>query len=371
MGTCHLDGDELALTPQPLQCFMYIGYPNWTAYDFSFQLRTNAPSDNRGVRIQLDQTRFNFCLLWLGRNTNSEMELSSRIDNQFVRLAGVGGRLEPDRWYEIKIEVRGSDIRAFLDGRQLIEGGDKRLTHGRIGLGVFDSSIRFRDMVVKAPDGAVLWQGPPDISRLSPAEIDRPNSVPPVDMRKTSLLGGVDLPGDALAGLWTRSGEDLRGQGPGAQIQFPFQPPDEYDYRVSFVRFNGNGAIGLIAAQHGNPFEWIFGGQGGTVTGAGNVGSEPYDNNETTRHAANWLPNGVVHTLVVRVRRDWVLAYLDGSFMGRVSGEYNKFTLPADVRAPSATQPLGIRLESDAVIVKSVDVFALSQRTAATEPGEK
>jgi serine/threonine protein kinase len=370
MGTCHLDGDELALTPGPLQCVMYLGYPNWSAYDFSFQMKTNATSDNRGVRVMVNQTRGNACVLWLGRNDNSEMELSSHQEALPARLSAVASRLEPDRWYEVKVQVRGDEIHSFLDGKPMLQGSEKRLTHGRAGLAVFDSSVRFRDIVVKSPDGAVLWQGPPDVTRLPANEVDRPNSVPPVDMKMTDVLAHVDLMGDALAGQWTESGDAIRGQGDGAQIQFPTQPPAEYDYRITFVRYSGNGGVGLICSQRGKSFVWIFGGHNGTASGLGQVQGEPFDNNETTRHSMNWLPNGLVHTLVVRVRKDWAIAFLDGQNLGRANGLLMPLSLPSYVKTPSAASPLGIWLESDAVIVKSADVFALSPR-ATTEPGER
>jgi hypothetical protein len=84
----------------------------------------------------------------------------------------------------------------------------------------------------------------------------------------------------------------------------------------------------------------------------------------------NWLPNGLVHTLVVRVRKDWAIAFLDGQNLGRANGLLMPLSLPSYVKTPSAASPLGIWLESDAVIVKSADVFALSPR-ATTEPGER
>ena len=70
------------------------------------------------------------------------------------------GSIVFDRWYDVKVEVRGSSFRGFLDGTEVFRLTDDRFTHGRLGFGGWDTIARFRDIEVTATDGRVLWKGP-------------------------------------------------------------------------------------------------------------------------------------------------------------------------------------------------------------------
>ena len=56
--------------------------------------------------------------------------------------------------------------------------------------------------------------------------------------------------------------------GPSA-IEFPYQPPEEYDFRVTFTRTDGNDCLVQHGVGAGNPFVWILGGWGGRTCGLG------------------------------------------------------------------------------------------------------
>lgn len=371
-GTCHLEGDALALTPGVKgQCVIYLGPFNWSNYDLSFGAMTNGQGASEGFRIIIHAFEHNACQIRLGDFDNAAIELLARYNGVAQRLQLKSYRIEPDRWCQVRVKVRGPEIQCFLNGQECLDATDNRFTHGRPGLATFSSAVRFRDFKVTAPNGLIIWQGPPDLSELPAGSIDPPHPAVPPDLHKTDLLKQFDPAADALAGVWSATSDGVTGQGAGAQIQFRTAPPAEYDYRVSFVRSQGNGPIAMIAAQQGHPFAWIVGGHDGTVTGFGLVNGKAYDQNETMRRADQWISNGLVHTLVLRVRKDLIMGYVDGAHQDGVDGKSNVLTLPPEFRQDNSAR-LGIWLGGDEVVIKSADVFELAPRLApATGPSDR
>ncbi|MGD0139844.1 MAG: hypothetical protein ABSD28_13275 [Tepidisphaeraceae bacterium] len=174
-----------------------------------------------------------------------------------------------------------------------------------------------------------------------------------------------------LLGSWNASSDGLTGQGSSAQIQFHSRLPDEYVFRVRFVRFDGNNPIALIASRQGRPFAFVLGGHEGTLSGFGVVDSKNYDDNETTRRSPRWIANGIVHTLVVRVRNQFALAYLDGIQHDRVNLELSSLALPAGFHRDNSP-PLGVWLGGDQVTIQSAELLELAPTlpTATTAPSE-
>ena len=70
-------------------------------------------------------------------------------------------RIEPGRWYRIKIVVRGGSARCGLDDVPYFEGVDGRFTHGLVALCTISTAARFRRIRVTTPDGKALFEGLP------------------------------------------------------------------------------------------------------------------------------------------------------------------------------------------------------------------
>jgi hypothetical protein len=192
-------------------------------------------------------------------------------------------------------------------------------------------------------------------------------------VRKTDLLRNFSASTDVLLGSWNVGSDGLTGQGAGAQVQFHVPLPEEYVLRVRFVRFNGNNPISLIASRRGRPFAFVLGGHEGTLCGFGVIDGKNYDDNETTRRSPRWITNGIVHTLVVRVRKQFALAYLDGIQHDRVNVELSSLALPAEYHRDNSP-PLGVWLGGDQVTVQSAELLvpapALPPATMPAESAE-
>ncbi|MGH6681434.1 MAG: hypothetical protein ACREDL_21450, partial [Bradyrhizobium sp.] len=72
--------------------------------------------------------------------------------------------LEKDRWYRAEVRVRGDKYECFLDGQRLFGPiTDKGIAVRKWALSANKTVCRFRNILVKAPDGKVLVEGLPDL----------------------------------------------------------------------------------------------------------------------------------------------------------------------------------------------------------------
>lgn len=96
---------------RPGQGFAYFGDPSWQDYTLTLRARhLKGPEGFLVVFGRQDESR----LWWnLGGWGNSQHAVEQ---NQTVLGAPARGRLESERWYDVKVEVRGARVRCFLDG---------------------------------------------------------------------------------------------------------------------------------------------------------------------------------------------------------------------------------------------------------------
>jgi hypothetical protein len=128
---------------------------------------------------------------------------------------------------------------------------------------------------------------------------------------------------DGLRGKWTLRGGVLRSSGGGDELlQFPYEPPEEYDYEVHFVRVRGDNCVIQILSHENMPFIWVMG------TGASKrftfhylKGAGDFEN-RTTRDYTQ-MASGREYVSVVKVRRDGVKAYLDGELVSTWDTDYS------------------------------------------------
>jgi hypothetical protein len=136
--------------------------------------------------------------------------------------------------------------------------------------------------------------------------------------RVVNLLKLIDPRRDTFTGNWR-----LQTGGPApllssdatqhARMNIPYEPPEEYDFRVTFTRTGGDNCMTQIF-RHKNPCALILFGWKGTVSGFHLVKNQSAEHNLTGVHD---LPteNGQLHMSMVRVRRHYIEAWLDGAMI--------------------------------------------------------
>ena len=118
----------------------------------------------------------------------------------------------------------------------------------------------------------------------------------------------------------------LASQGP-SKIEFPYTPPEEYDYRVTFERTDGTDYLMQHLVANGNQFIWVLGGWGGATCGFEPAGG-PASSNATTRTLPGPLENNRAYTSVVKVRAEpGVQAFLDDMIISEWKTDYRGLDL--------------------------------------------
>ncbi len=359
-GRTRLEGKDLCLTPiGPGEAVFLIGSFKWSDYDLTLKAITNSQG---GFNILFHWTApgtfYAFCP---GSVNNRYADLHRKQETLSERAPGQlrFGRLEPDRWYDLHLEVRGSFYHCYVDGKEWFQTQDESYAHGKVGLGVTNSNNRFRDIKVTAPDGTVMWNGPPDLSNLPRFALDR-TRLPITPLAKNDLLAQTEPDRDTLSGTWSMSQGSLNSAAAAAQIEFPYSPAGDYDYRVTFLRTVGESPIAMIFPVDGRMCDWAVLGPKRTTSGFGSFSGSGFDGNQTTnRFNRMQLENGERHTLVIAVRGHAILAYIDGVQMNALRIDQDHMALDPSI-VPLHGNCVGLRIGGDAVTVESADILPVA-----------
>jgi serine/threonine protein kinase len=374
-GRARLSGEDLCLTPiGAIDATFLFGGLNWSSYNLTFRAISNGEGAfNVIFHWTAPGNFYGFC----PANVNNRFgDLFKRQEGTFSRAIGQirFGRIEPDRWYDIRLEVRGSIYRCYVDGKEWFQTEDDKFTHGRVGLSVWNSNVRFHDIKVTAPDGTTMWSGPPDLSGLPRFAQDRSTALI-TPLARMDVLAQADPARDTLAGNWKMENGSLSSaSGAATQIEFPYSPAGDYDYRINFIRAMGNAPMTLIFPVAGQMCDWTVSGEKPTLSGFASVDGNAFDNNHTTSHfGRKLLADNGRHGLVVAVRGHTVTAYVDGLQTGVLRTDQDHVTLDPSIAPPHGNR-LGLRIGGDAVRVESADVLLVAApgnpAAPATEPAK-
>jgi len=124
-----------------------------------------------------------------------------------------------------------------------------------------------------------------------------------------------------VAGKWTVENGAVVSSGKGEErIQIAYQPPEEYDYKVTFTVLEGDNCLLQLLAEKEKPFIWALGMNGAHTfrylkgTGIGN-------NRTSVKEAPIRLNDR--HTSIVRVRKTGAEAVLDGKVISKWPTNYD------------------------------------------------
>jgi hypothetical protein len=149
----------------------------------------------------------------------------------------------------------------------------------------------------------------------------------------------------------------LSGRSPDARIELPYEPPEEFDFLVSFIPLGGNLDVNQILHRSGRSFQWLMGARGNTVFGFLFVNGQFY--NPTTRTMQKCLEPGRCYTSIVEVRRDGVRAYLDGRPLAEWKTDFQDMSLSPGSRLPNEAR-LGILAYDSVVVFHRIEVREVS-----------
>ena len=176
------------------------------------------------------------------------------------------------------------------------------------------------------------------------------------------LLKLVEVRRDVQVGSWTVADQRLISDAtPFAKLQLPYQPPEEYDFRIVFARGAGNGDVNQLLSHNGKPFVWKMGANQNSIFAFDKIGDQPFHNNPSTTRAVRCLITGRKYTAVVKVRNTGVKAYLDDQLISQYKTDYSDMSAAAeDGWALSDPKSLGVGSWSSPTIFFNIDVLEIS-----------
>lgn len=165
IGDWEMEGDEL-VQKKPGKAVLLFGSPNWTDYDVSVEARSlyAGPKSEGSALFFRAQSDIDNCVFITGSYGGTINDVTKRVEGKWVRI-GLPYGIEHQfrRWYKQKVEVRGSHIRCFVDGKLLFDRHDDSHPRGMVGIGSHNTVTRWRNFKVTAPDGTVMWEGFPEL----------------------------------------------------------------------------------------------------------------------------------------------------------------------------------------------------------------
>jgi serine/threonine-protein kinase len=128
------------------------------------------------------------------------------------------------------------------------------------------------------------------------------------------LMPLIDVSKDAVTGVWSKRGGDLRVEaGLRARLEIPYAPSEQYDFRVVFTRIDGNDCTTQFVSLGNQPFLWQMGAAGNTAFAFERVRFQPLETNPTARRVSRCLELGRRYESTLVVRQNAVTAFLDGA----------------------------------------------------------
>jgi hypothetical protein len=86
--------------------------------------------------------------------------------------------------------------------------------------------------------------------------------------RTVDLIPLIDADKDAVNGIWKSSdGAITSDNSQYARLRIPYEPPEEYDFQIEFIRSSGNECVAQMFRHSGHSCMWNMGGDGNTICG--------------------------------------------------------------------------------------------------------
>jgi eukaryotic-like serine/threonine-protein kinase len=156
--------------------WLLFGDPTWRDYDYSFEyMAVDFPmAFSMLFRSPDDRHIQNFGYGWIDFKRNV---MEYRDGNDFHKRVLRDGKpvyqempagIQKNVWYRGKVRVRGPRTDAYCDDELVLSIDNNPYDSGRVGVRTWRTwpgKNRFRNFLVTAPDGKVLWQGLPELPK--------------------------------------------------------------------------------------------------------------------------------------------------------------------------------------------------------------
>jgi hypothetical protein len=129
------------------------GDVGWT--DFTVEVRAKPVGFNAGggfVRL-LARYRDTGNYYYLVLRSTQVLELKKMVGGTATTLGSKSFTVTTEGWHTLRLEVVGTSLKGYVNGALQLSATDSQLGSGRIGVGTYNASAVFDDMVVRLPGG--------------------------------------------------------------------------------------------------------------------------------------------------------------------------------------------------------------------------
>jgi alpha-L-arabinofuranosidase len=94
--------------------------------DYSVSVKARRVSGNEGFLVLFHvRDDNNFCWFNVGGWNNTRNAIERSVDGNKASLAEAPFKIETGRWYDLRVDVQGRDIKCFIDGKQVLSAKDE------------------------------------------------------------------------------------------------------------------------------------------------------------------------------------------------------------------------------------------------------
>ena len=182
------------------------------------------------------------------------------------------------------------------------------------------------------------------------------------------LLKLAQLSRDTVSGRWAVDEEELRSDAAEpARIEFPYTPPEEYDFRIEFTQpVAGN--VGQVLFANGHQFGWYMGAYVNSRAGFQMIDGKAMPENPTGVKSS--LQANHTYVSLVTVRKNGVKAYLDGQLLSQWTTDFHDMSLFPDSKL-RGTDVLGVWTAAATTTFLKVEVREISGPGTSTLQGQQ
>lgn len=262
---------------------------------------------------------------------------SSRHDTEAVFTAGIP--------YHVTVQVRNHGVAAYMNGQLTGKlATDYRgfgafeywqlKNRAALGIGTWGTPVRFESLEVVEVSGPGRWLRE---EGEIPAAIARPTlSDPALWSKAVDLMPLIDPERDAVSGAWKRNeqGALISDKGSVARLEIPYQPPEEFDYKMVFTRNTGWDTIAQCFAYNRSSLIWGMAMWGNELNMFRCV-SAFEGTNPTSVWAKEFIQNGQRYESIVQVRKQGYAAFVNGRLISYWDRGSSGAHVPKEWRLPT------------------------------------
>ena len=166
LGQWMVHDDTIAQESMGTNVRLTFGDPSWRDYEYTLEAKKTGGQEGFLILFRVkNEDDFYWCNLGGWGNVQHAIERGNKGRGRWgVVGPSATGRIQRDKWYEIRIRCEGPKFDIWLDNDKIIEFTDEQNAHlaGCVGIGTWATQAIFRNIKVKSLNGKILYEGIPD-----------------------------------------------------------------------------------------------------------------------------------------------------------------------------------------------------------------